>query len=560
MILSSFVLCAHFLFCNVDCMTARNAAPVPFGERASWMSGRYGMAMHWLNCHYTGKPESVDGPAAGFNLESFMRQFDETGADWLLFTIGQNTGGYASPNATIERLCGPHHCAKRDLAGELAAALHARGKRFILYLPGDALVPSIGKGMKWDADGVRRFQFQTNWCGVIREWSERFGRNLDGWWFDGMGPGRYREGFDVDLWARAARAGNPDRALAFSTAMYRAIGKRTILGTHPSTAEDDYLGGELNFIENGAALCSFNRPFDTIRWLPKGPYAEGTRCLNHAFFPIDGFWGPWWPWPSLFDGTRWKWTHPDHFSQEAMEALRKRGEFPAPLYSRRELRSFVENFTGVGGAVTINVGVSADGRINPKSLELLRAIRHPECDLSWRDRPISEDGGIETFGRTVYAYAGNAFSLKGVDFEPMRDGLGKDFALGWKVSFTDSAYVPKECVGVDDGVRNLLSGGFYVDFKKTTVVPVTLSKLVPGRRYLVQLWMADLRATGRWRMAVVDDAADMAYNVDGHPLGTTAIGVFTADAEERTFHVLSETFQLNALQVREIDKTMHGGL
>lgn len=560
MILSSFVLCAHFLFCNVDCMTARNAAPVPFGVRASWMSGRYGMAMHWLNCHYTGKPESVDGPAAGFNLESFMRQFDETGADWLLFTIGQNTGGYASPNATIERLCGPHHCAKRDLAGELAAALHARGKRFILYLPGDALVPSIGKGMKWDADGVRRFQFQTNWCGVIREWSERFGRNLDGWWFDGMGPGRYREGFDVDLWAGAARAGNPDRALAFSTAMYRAIGKRTILGTHPSTAEDDYLGGELNFIENGAALCSFNRPFDTIRCLPKGPYAEGTRCLNHAFFPIDGFWGPWWPWPSLFDGTRWKWTHPDHFSQEAMEALRKRGEFPAPLYSRRELRSFVENFTGVGGGVTINVGVSADGRINPKSLELLRAIRHPECDLSWRDRPISEDGGIETCGRTVYAYAGNAVSLKGVDFEPMRDVLGKDFALGWTVSFTDSAYVPKECVGVDDGVRKLLSGGFYVDFKKTTVVPVTLSKLVPGRRYLVQLWMADLRATGRWRMAVVDDAADMAYNADGHPLGTTAIGVFTADAEERTFHVLSETFQLNALQVREIDKTMHGGL
>ena len=161
----------------------------------------------------------------------------------------------------------------------------------------------------------------------------------------------------------------------------------------------------------------------------------------------------------------------------------------------------------------------------------------------------------------MYAYAGNAVSLKGVDFKPMRDVLGKDFALGRTVSFTDSAYVPKECVGVDDGVRKLLSGGFYVDFKKTTVVPVTLSKLVPGRRYLVQLWMADLRATtGRWRMAVVDDAADMAYNADGHPLGTTAIGVFTADAEERTFHVLSETFQLNALQVREIDKTMHGGL
>lgn len=346
--------------------------------RADWMGGRYGMAMHWLYCRYTGEADGVDGPTARFDLPAFLRQFDETGADWLLFTVGQNTGGYASPNATIERVCGPLHCSKRDLAGELAEAMHARGKRFIMYLPGDSLVPSIAKGMKWDADGLRRWQYQTNWCGVIREWGERFGTKLDGWWFDGMGRGHYREGFDAKLWADAARAGNPARAVTFSTAMYRAVGKGELQGTRPSTDEDDYLGGELNFIERGRALCSFTSPENPVTWLPKGAYAEGTRCRNHAFFPIDGFWGAWWPWPPLFDGTRWKKSHPDHFSKEAMNALRDRGEFPDPLYSAEELRSFVRNFTGVGGGVTINVGVSPEGRINPKSLALLKGLGQQE--------------------------------------------------------------------------------------------------------------------------------------------------------------------------------------
>ena len=59
--------------------------------RAAWMSGRYGTMVHWLYGYYTGKPESVDGPVDRFDLDAFLRDFDETGAAWLVFTIGQNT-------------------------------------------------------------------------------------------------------------------------------------------------------------------------------------------------------------------------------------------------------------------------------------------------------------------------------------------------------------------------------------------------------------------------------------------------------------------------------------
>ena len=73
-------------------------------HRADWMRlGSYGVMVHWL----------APGPARekgeyihdlnravdGFDLDRFVQDFQATGADWLIFTIGQNTSYYASPNA-----------------------------------------------------------------------------------------------------------------------------------------------------------------------------------------------------------------------------------------------------------------------------------------------------------------------------------------------------------------------------------------------------------------------------------------------------------------------------
>ena len=44
-----------------------------------------------------------------FDLDLFLSHSHKTQADWLIFTIAQNSGYYASHNQTRDRLLGPGH-------------------------------------------------------------------------------------------------------------------------------------------------------------------------------------------------------------------------------------------------------------------------------------------------------------------------------------------------------------------------------------------------------------------------------------------------------------------
>ena len=515
--------------------------------RAAWMSGRYGLMVHWLFASYTGRPESVTGPVDRFDIERFLADFDETGASWLFFTIGQNTGGYASPNAELTRLCGPNHCPSRDLVSELAAAMHARGKRFVAYLPGDSLVKSISMGAGWNADDPYRVQYQTNWTGVIREWSVRLGSNLDGWWFDGMTRTRYPKGFDERLWADAARAGNPNAIVAFNRAMVRATANG-FEGVTPGGGEVDYLAGELQFLENGR-IRGGCRP---ETWMPETAYVKGTKCLHHVLFPLDGFWTAWAPWHRFAPGTAVEREHPELFSAPTLKALRDRGEFPPTAYSAADLRRFVRDFTRVGGAVTINVGVSAEGRLNTHSLACLKALRPKPAQIGWMFRPTAADGSVETRGEGVWAYAGTAQTVGGTEFWPMSAGsaLGNDVRLSRCVYYTKDAFAANES---EPAAVRLTAGGLWRDGFDTGAYTLTLRGLSPGGRYLVQLWFADRRPCGLDRATgVFGERTVLAHRTSEAPFGQTAVGVFTACADEQPV-VLTPcgvSFQVNAIQLR----------
>jgi len=356
-------------------------------SRAAWMSGRHGLMVHWLYARHTGDPASVNAPVDAFDVGAFLHDFDETGADWLIFTIGQNTGAYASPNAVIDRLCGPGHCSRRDLVAEIARGVKARGKRFVAYLPVDCLVPSIQVGMGWTQEDKVRTAFQANWAQVIREWAVRLGSDLDGWWFDGAGPGRFPYGFDARLWSAAARAGNPACALAYCkgiTAWQRnAKGEETLSGVLPTSAEDDYLGGEFNFFRNARIWTGQFRVRPDSTWMPTSATVEGTRCQVHALFCMDGFWPCWAAWPAAWKsiapfGERL----PGHFDQKAMNALRERGEIPEPILDYGEFRTFMRDYLKAGGGVTVNVGITPLGRLNVKSLDYLRRFAREKVSLN----------------------------------------------------------------------------------------------------------------------------------------------------------------------------------
>ena len=102
-------------------------------NKAAWMAqGTYGMMVHYLIKPQGNTPEEktadLNRTVDNFDLDHFMRQFDQTGADWLIFTLAQGTGYLSSKNEVIDDLqqgLSPN----RDLIPEIGEAAPQAGAR-----------------------------------------------------------------------------------------------------------------------------------------------------------------------------------------------------------------------------------------------------------------------------------------------------------------------------------------------------------------------------------------------------------------------------------------------
>jgi hypothetical protein len=222
-------------------------------DRAAWMkTARFGVMTHYLaDWIASTSGESMDvekwnGLVNGFDTEALAAQLQSVGAGWYLISIGQNSGYYLSPNATYDKIVGitPSKLSKRDLVSDLADSLNKRGIKLMVYLPsgapaGDAVAR---KALEWTNGPFRNREFQEKWESVIREWSQRWGKKVSGWWFDGCywpnAMYRTADAPNFTSFAAAARAGNPDSVVAFNPGvLYRTIS---------ITPEDDYIAGEVD--------------------------------------------------------------------------------------------------------------------------------------------------------------------------------------------------------------------------------------------------------------------------------------------------------------------------
>lgn len=239
-------------------------------NRAAWLrEARWGVM-----CHYIDLPASSNVPSSttaaewnrrveSFRVEHFVEQVREMGAGYVIFTLGQNTGHFCSPNSTYDEITRirPSKLSERDLLAEIAEALQP-DVRVIAYLPSHA--PSN------DPVAVRRFrlappwsggawglpenppdvvpaderltEFQKMWESVIAEWGTRWGELVSGWWIDGcyfaerMYGGAEEPNFTS--FARALRTGNEQRILAFNCGTDEPF--------RQLTTEQDYAGGEVS--------------------------------------------------------------------------------------------------------------------------------------------------------------------------------------------------------------------------------------------------------------------------------------------------------------------------
>jgi len=301
-------------------------------DRARWMSeARFGVMTHYLADwqaqvhHLDLSVERWNQLVDGFDVERMARQLASVGAGYYQISIGQNSGYYLAPNAAYDRLTEirPSKCSRRDLVADLYEALRPRGIRLIVYLPSGA--PGQDKAadaaLEWHNGPFPNREFQGKWQEVIREWSERWGRKVSGWWFDGcyFPNTMYRSPDPPNFasFAAAARAGNPDAAVAFNPGVvYRMLSL---------TPHEDFTAGEIDKPE----LVTIRRA--------SGGKIDGAQI--HMLSYLGQTWGK---------GT--------------------------PRFTNEQVIAFTKKVRDAGGAVTWDVPVDLDGTIPPAFLDQLAAL------------------------------------------------------------------------------------------------------------------------------------------------------------------------------------------
>lgn len=335
-------------------------------EPADWMAqARWGVMTHYLGAPPSSKggaeltAEAWNRQVDAFGVPGLVEQIASTGAKYLLFTIGQNSGHFCAPNATYDRLVGitPSKCSRRDLVAELAQALAPRGIRLMVYLPSGAPaadpVARQKLGWRWgrpggwqlpgEPVGGRLVEFQRRWEAIIREWSLRWGKSVAGWWIDGcyFADDMYRFPDEPNFasFTRAMKAGNPASIVAFNPGV-----KVPVITV---TRSEDYTAGEINLpqLERAIDLCPG-------RWLE----CDGRRVQFQILSYL---------------GTTWC-----------------RGD--RPQFDDARVVALVQRLVAKGGAITFDVPIQKSGLIPQPFVDQLRAIGravNPQQDAARKQAP-----------------------------------------------------------------------------------------------------------------------------------------------------------------------------
>jgi len=295
----------------------------PNNDNTEWFrEAKYGVFMHFL----PGDAASL-ARVNEFDVEALSRQLETLGAKYLVITLGQNSGFFNSPNAVYDRYTGyapGARCSARDLPLDLYRALKPRDIRLMLYLPcqapnQDARAQKAFGLPEGKQDQPIHLEFAGKWAQVIQEWSDRYGNKVAGWWFDGGYEHIHFNEAIAQVYAAAAKHGNPNAIVTFNP------GVKLI---HYTQAED-YTAGELN------------EPFDV---LPSSRWMEGLQW--HAL---------------TYLGSNWS---------------RRDTRYPTDKWAK-----WVSTAASNGGVVTLDMGPNWDpqagpiGGLAPAQMEQAQAVR-----------------------------------------------------------------------------------------------------------------------------------------------------------------------------------------
>ena len=283
-----------------------------------FVAAKYGVMFHWsvttqpLRGPQKPYPEAVDA----FDLDAFADMVSETGAGYVIFTAVHGIMHFPAPLKSIEAVM-PERICKRDLIGEMADKLHERDIRLIIYFHHGVGDPEWEEAAGFlNPDKSRFFKIE---CDILTEIGMRYGKKIAGYWFDDRYPLQPFE----ELY-KTTKVGNSERIVSWNSWIL------------PKTTEfQEYYGGEF-----GGA---FVNP-------PASFFAEGGAA------------GGLQPHGMIFLDDPWQHGYPDT-------------DIDPPLFTNQQLIDYMQACIAQKLVITMNMGITQDGKISPATLEQMRALR-----------------------------------------------------------------------------------------------------------------------------------------------------------------------------------------
>jgi hypothetical protein len=233
--------------------------PIEFKENKNtdWFrDSKYGIMVHYLKSAIApdGGAKEWNNAVDSFDVELFASQAHQAKAGFVMFTLGQNSGYYCSPNATFDKVMGIKPgdlCSKRDLPMDLIKELKKYDIPLILYLPSNPPVRNklVSEKFLYPLKDTATSQYnQPILEGMIREWSTRYGQDVKGWWFDGLYQWNNIRETRMDMSLKhnisthtlAAKAGNKESIVTYNS----GFGK-----IKANTPYCDYTSGEKSTLD-----------------------------------------------------------------------------------------------------------------------------------------------------------------------------------------------------------------------------------------------------------------------------------------------------------------------
>jgi len=338
-----------------------------------WMKdAKYGIFCHYLadsaalQMNVTGSADDWNAQVDSFDVERFAKEANDTGAKYVCITLGQNSGFYCSPNSTYDSIVGlPSKLSKRDLVKDLYTELALYGIKTMVYLPSGAPCRDTNamEKLRYQPEfdprplGVRigsystdpnnpcddrLSEFQRNWEAVISEWSTRWGKNVCGWWIDGVYLPEQLYGNSDEpnfkSFAKAMKAGNPDSVVAFNFGV-----KPKIMSITPY---EDYTAGE----------------------------ADGL-IADYLYGPMERFTKA----NDTFEEAMERGKNNTHIEEGAqlqiLSYLGKCWGFGEPRFPDALVKAYTDYINSLGGCVTWDVPISKDGKIPDQFLKQLKCLK-----------------------------------------------------------------------------------------------------------------------------------------------------------------------------------------